>query len=151
MSIFKNWTDAAQKAFELRIFWVKPALIKALAGFDLFISRLKSWAPYNNTSAVTVSLSRAGSSEEASLSKHAQTKGDQVGKFSGLQPHAANWGQCRLCVRKKKTKHIFSPWTEESSCFLCLLWSINAPCLCSNSSINWVSCYNSVIKAPPRM
>lgn len=86
MPIFKNQADAALKAFELRIFWIKPALIKAPAGFDLFISRLKSWAPYNNTIAVTVSLSRVGSSEEPSLSKHAQTKGDRVESFQDCNP-----------------------------------------------------------------
>lgn len=79
MYIFKNQADAVQKAFELGIFWIKPVLIKAPGGFDLFISRLKSWAPYNNAIAATVSLSSAGSSEEAFLSKHAQTKGDQMG------------------------------------------------------------------------
>lgn len=76
VSILKNRAAAAQEAFELRIFWIKPALIKAPAAFDLFISRLKSWATYNNTIAVTVSLSQARSNEEASQSKHAQTKGD---------------------------------------------------------------------------
>lgn len=60
--------------------------LKAPAGFDLFISRLKSWAPCNNTIAVTVSLSRAGSSEEASLSKHEQTKGDRVESFQDYDP-----------------------------------------------------------------
>lgn len=89
MPIFKNQAAAAaaQKAFELRIFLIKPVLIKAPGGFDLFISRLKSWALDNNAIAATVSLSSAGSSEEAFLSKQAQTKGDQVeSRFSELQP-----------------------------------------------------------------
>lgn len=39
---------------------------------------------------------------------------------------------------------------RKSSRFLCPLWRINAPALCSNSFISWIRCYNSVIKTPPR-